>query len=304
MPFPIRKPISRRIALSGLMLTSILAASSLTGCESIVQGPKVHEHRILEIPHIAGSALSVDNANGWIEARSTERHDVSISVELYGYDQERLHQAIVHADRLPDNTLSIWVQWPGDKREKGDGSSISIQLPDANGITAHSSNGRITIAGLSGHASLESSNGAIKVDTHDGSVFADTSNGALVAEHVSGEIEMYTSNGKIIITDAISPIRAETSNGKVYISTMDGNSGPIRVRSSNGRVDLDLGDGFVGVLKCETSNGSISLDDLNGAQLIESSKNRLELHLGGGGDEISAIRTSNGSINIKGRIED
>lgn len=290
--------ITRRVAISAMFVAGIGTTLAMSGCDSY--GPKIHQMRSMQVPHLSGSAVSVTSANGWIEAIQVDRGDVGIEVDLYGRNEERLSFVTVHADRMGDDTLRVWIEWPGGKRENGEGATIALELPDADGIEAHSSNGHITIVGLSGHAQLKTSNGSIKIDLHDGSVFADTSNGKLQAERVSGEIEMYSSNGKVIITDAFGPVRAETSNGHVYISTMDGNEGPIRVRSSNGRVDLDLGDGFVGILKCQTSNGKVSVAGLDNAHLIESTKGSIELGFGES-DEVSAVRTSNGSVRVQSR---
>lgn len=293
-----RNSISRRVAISTMLLAGTGAAMVIGGCQTM--GQRVHEQRLMNVPHLAGSPVSISNANGSIEALQIDRPDVGIVVDLYGRDPERLGFTTVHADRMGDSTLRVWVEWPGGKRERAEGSSITLEIPDAQGIQAHSSNGSILVTGFSGHAQLESSNGSIKVDRHDGSIFAQTSNGTVKAEHVSDDIEMYTSNGSVIVTDAFGPIRAETSNGNIYVSTLDGNTGPVRIRTSNGRIDLDLGDGFEGVLKCETSNGKISVADLESAHLIQSSRNNVELRIGQS-DEVSAAKTSNGSVRVRGR---
>jgi Toastrack DUF4097 len=288
----------RRRSGFSLLALGLGASLMLGGCDSF--GPSISQQRLMEVPHIAGSTMRVESANGWIEVVAVDRPDVSILVNLRGHSFERLDLTTVRAHRLDDGTLRVWVEWPGGIRKNGEGASVSIEVPDVNGIEAHSSNGHILIAGLSGRAELISTNGRIEVQTHDGSLYADTSNGDLKAEHVSGEIEMYSSNGRVIITDAFGPIRAETSNGNVYISTMDGNEGPLRIRTSNGRVDLDLGEGFVGMLRAHTSNGKVQVAGLEGANLIESTGHSVELRVDDSA-QISDIRTSNGSVRVQGR---
>ncbi len=295
-PSPSLKPCAQTIFAS-LVISSMLA---LSGCGASSWGKRHQETRSMIVPHVAGTALSIENANGAIEAISRDRADVSIEVTLFGNDIERLQFANVHADRAGDSSLRVWVEWPGGKREKGEGSAISINIPDAQGVHARSSNGRITLAGLSGHADLQTSNGDLVVDTHDGSVHGVTSNGSVQAEHISGNLELFTSNGRITITDAFGPIRAESSNANAYISTTPGNTGPIRIRTSNGSVNLDLGEGFEGVLKCDTSNGKVMVSNLTSARLIESSSRSVELRIGAS-DEVSAVRTSNGSVRVQGR---
>lgn len=284
-------------AMASMTASSALA---LSGCGSSSWGSQHRETRTMIVPHIAGSALSIENANGAIEALARNRADVSIEVTLYGKDLERLQFANVHANRAGDNTLRVWVEWPGGKRQSNEGSAISVNIPDANNVHARSSNGRIVIEGLGGHAELKTSNGSIVVDTHDGSIHGVTSNGSVQAEHISGNIELFTSNGRITITDAFGPILAESSNANAYVSTTPGNAGPVRIRTSNGNVNLDLGEGFEGVLKCDTSNGKVQVSNLSGARLIESSSRSVELNIGNS-NEISAVRTSNGSVRVQGR---
>lgn len=296
---PAAKPRRPMRPLSLAALGALILPALLAGCDSLGT-PRFSEIRAMQIPHIAGSAVGVENANGSVEILARDRQDVSLEVKIYGTDAERVQFATLHADRMGDQTLRVWVEWPGGKRRSNEGAAISINVPDAKNVNVRTSNGRIVIEGLSGHASLISSNGSIRADTHDGSLYAKTSNGSVQGEHISGEVEMYSSNGKIVITDAYGPIRAETSNASTYVSTMPGNRGPVRVRSSNGRIDLDLGEGFEGVLKCDTSNGKVQISDLGGASLIESSGNHAQLRVGAS-SEISAARTSNGSIRVRGR---
>lgn len=291
------RPIHRRLVHIAVSCASLL---TLTGCGYSSWSQPHRETRALTMAHVAGSALDIGSENGKIEALSTDRTDVSIEVTLQSPDLERLQLARVVAHRDSSDTLHVRVDWPDGKRKSNEGASISINLPDARDITAHSSNGSITIAGLSGHADLKSTNGSIRVDTHDGSVYANTSNGKLFADRVSGDIEMYSSNGSITISDAFGPIRAESSNGSAVVTTTPGNAGPVRIRTSNGPITLNIGEGLEGILKCDTSNGRITLTQLPNAQLIESSNHRAEIRLGDG-DEISALRTSNGSVRVQGR---
>jgi len=296
---PRPRTLHRRTALIGAAL-AVGTILPLTGCESSFSSTRHRETRTMIVDHVAGSALSVANANGSIEAIARDRPNVSIETTLYGPNLERLQFANVRADRQGDNTLRVWVEWPGGKRQNNEGASISINLPDAQGVHVRSSNGRITLEGLGGHADLQTSNGSITVDTHDGSIHAVSSNGSMQAKEISGEIEMYSSNGRIVITDVFGPIRAESSNSSVYVSTMAGNPGPVRVRTSNGSITLDLSEGFEGVLKCDTSNGKVYVSDIEEARLIESSNRSVELQIGES-TEISAARTSNGSVRVQGR---
>lgn len=280
---------------------SAAALLSLAGCDTF--GPMVYDFRVLKVDHVPNAALDIVTANGSIRAFQEDRQDVAIEVELYGHDAERLDFATVHANRMGDNALRIWIDWPGGKRRDGEGAKIEVFLPDAQGITAKTSNGSVTIAGLTGKAFIATSNGSVFLDKHQGPIEANTSNGAIRVDDSQGDIHFNTSNGRILISNADGEVRGDTSNGNVYISTLDGTAGPIRVRTTNGRVELDLGAGFEGILRVNTSNGRIKTDGLPNANLIESTNHSLELQIGDSA-EISAVRTSNGSVRIHGRSKD
>ena len=274
---------------------------TLAGCDSM--GQTVHEARAMQVAHAAGSALSVTTANGSVLVERQQRADVLIEIDLFGRDAERLAFANVNASRQGDGSLRVWVDWPGGKRENNEGANIDIMLPDAIGLDIRTSNGRVSLKGLAGHAAVKTSNGSVRILDHSGSAHVETSNGKMQLERVDGDITGSTSNGTVIITDAFGGVEADSSNGNVFVTTAHGNPGPVRVSSSNGRVELALGDGFEGILRVKTSNGRIRMSELGGARLIESNKDTLELQVGTS-DTISAVRTSNGSVEIGGRGQD
>lgn len=294
---------NHRFLSRGVIGTLALGAGllAMSGCDSM--GQVIHESRTMDMAHIAGSALSVTTANGSVLVERQARADVHLDIDLFGPDAERLSFASVNAVRQADNSLRIWVDWPGGKRENNEGANIDILVPDARGVDVRTSNGRVTLKGLSGHAEIRTSNGSVRINDHSGSARIQTSNGKLHLEDVDGEINADTSNGSVIINDAFGLVDVESSNGNVFISTAHGNPGPVRASTSNGRVELALGDGFEGILRVKTSNGRIRMSELGDARLIESSKNALELK-SGESDVISAVRTSNGSVEISGRRND
>jgi len=280
------------------VLCAGLGLMAMSGCDSL--GQAVHESRSMTIPHLAGSALSVTTANGSVLVERQQRADVLLEIDIFGPDTERLSFASVNAVRQGDGSLRVWVDWPGGKRQNKEGANIDLLVPDAIGVNVRTSNGRVTLSGLAGHAEVTTSNGSVSVTRHSGSATVHSSNGKLKLDRVDGEIKAETSNGSVVITEAFGPVETESSNGNVQVSTAHGNAGPVRVSTSNGRVELALGDGFEGILRVKTSNGQISMHDLGNARLIESGKNTLELKIGAS-ETISAVRTSNGSVRVQSR---
>ncbi|MFK7759814.1 MAG: DUF4097 domain-containing protein [Phycisphaerales bacterium] len=283
-------------------IAALSAMTTLSGCDSY-GGKRLYDYRVMKVPHQQGTALDLVTANGSIKAYKETRQDVAIEVELYGENAERLDFATVHTNRMGDGSLRVWVEWPGGKRQDNEGAKLEIYTPDANGITAKTSNGAVHISGLQGEARVETTNGSIHIEDHQGPMGMYTSNGAIRVEQSDGDVNFRTSNGRIIISDATSLVEGDTSNGSVYVSTHKDASGPVRIRTTNGRVELDLGHGFEGVLRVSTSNGRIKTENLSNANLVQSSNSALELQIGSS-EEISAVRTSNGSVRVRGRSDD
>lgn len=267
------------LALVGLSTFALGAA----GCS---MAPTYRFDKTATAPHTAGMPLAVATRNGAISISEHAGQAVEITAHLKSKDEARVLDAVIDAVRGPDGTLSIGVTWPDGKWHSNDGCSFEIFVPDANGISAQSSNGSITIVGLSGGVDAHTSNGSVTVNGHDGAISIDTS------------------NGRITVDDAIGSVHAGTSNGSIKVALTDDNPGPVRLGTSNGSVTLAIGPAFRGTLTANTSNGSVTFgpfpDDLaTSGQSISKSFGTLSFGAGEGDKSVAA--TSNGSITIKGK---
>ena len=274
--------VSRRLFVSG-SLAALVGAAALTipasGCS--VFEPPVEETRTSQLAHVVGSAISVETANGAISVETSDQaKEVTVVAKLKGTSKERLDATKVLAERKPDNSLSIYVKWPNDSRDGGEGCSFEIKLPDVNGATLKSSNGALTLVGASGDASLKSSNGAVKVSRHTGELKVKTSNGAITAEGINGPAELDTSNGAITLT------LTAAAAGQVHLDT------------SNGAITLAVGKAFAGELSAKTSNGSVAVPEGAGVKVLSKDKHHAKVSFGDGGKD-SKVTSSNGSITIR-----
>lgn len=299
-------PPSARSIVPRLNAATLLAATSLlTGCVGCATYRLTRE---LQAAHQAGTALLVNTDNGGVSVVKASGSDhVAITAKLHSQDKERLEAARVVAEREAGGALRVAVEWPGGLRWNNEGCAFEIALPDATGVTVETSNGVITLEGLSGEARLRSSNGSLSVTDHDGPVFGETSNGTILLKNVSGAANVESSNGPVNIEAAGGPIKAVTSNGRVrieanpqrpepiYAKTSNGGvmirgaggpvdaitsnagvelqlsptcAGPVRVDASNGGVTLELGPAFRGELELDTSLGRIRWNDSGAAKNV------------------------------------
>lgn len=127
---------------------------------------------------------------------------------------------------------------------------------------------------------LESSNGDISVTGLTGAFRASASNGRIIGMDLGGSAHASTSNGVVELTMAAvtADVTAETTNGKVTVTVP---------RDTNAN------------LSARVTNGEISHDNLD-LQVTETSRRRLDGRLGTGGPSIR-VETTNGAVRIAGR---
>ena len=276
-----------------------------TGCSSGInidfkggtQG--VLDTRTTVVDHVQDAAVQVESVNGGIKVTQSDRGDVQVIAHVKARTQERLDATTVSVTRDELNNLRVGVEWP-EGRKNNEGCSFEIELPDASNVNLRSSNGKITLVGLSGTATLKTSNRSVRVEGFEGDVKADTSNGSVKIRDVEGLIDADTKNGSIEITEAKHQVIADTSNGSVHVKLADDDSaGPVEIDTSNGSVTLELNSAFTGQLSCRTSNAKIRLNGLSG-QVVDDGKRSKKIQFGDSMVE-SRIKTSNGSISVTQR---
>jgi hypothetical protein len=302
----------RAVRAAGLAALCAGMAVGLSGCIIIADGRSngeyatsstVSDTRTIEVAHVSGTPVDVRTANGAVKVEAKAVDKVRVVATVRAQTQERLDATQVKVERLADNTLSVSVAWPDDRRRASEGVSFDIAVPDAAGVKVKTSNGSISIAGLTGEAVLESSNGRVGVDGHAGAVKIDTSNGAVNVKDVSGPVWAESSNGGVELVRVGTPVKVDTNNGSVRVTLRDEATGPVKIDSSNGPVTLAVGPSFTGELGMDTSNGSVKVEDLAAASIVSMGKSSGRIRVGGvgSGGEESRIDTSNGAITVKGR---
>ncbi len=298
------------LAAAASVLLMAGGAGMATGCVAHVGGngsqwgwgESVKETRVLTVAAVAGKPIDVKSKNGGVTIKATKRSDVQITAKLQGKSQERLETVKVVAERQADGTLRIRPVWPEGESAWGwnsasqnDGCTFDIEVPDAAGVKVQTSNGGVTLNGLSGAAALSSSNGGVHVNEHAGDLTIDTSNGGVHVDGIDGALKVDTSNGSVEAKDVLGPVTVETSNAGVDVELAKDNAGPVHISSSNGGVDLTVGPAFKGTLVVDTSNGKVSVPSALG-KVVKQSKTSATVEVGEGPK--SVVDTSNGSVTV------
>jgi hypothetical protein len=261
--------------LTRLTPLALVLGVGLAGCSHMA----MHEQTVtVEAPHLPATAVDIQAHNGSIQVQRGSGSGAVIIATLRMTTDDRLGGTTITATRDARQALIVRAEPPKGGWRSRESVAFRVEVPEAVGVKAATSNGKISLQGLSGPAELKTSNGGIVAEGHQGSLRATTTNGGVRVELVTGSVDIRTSNGAVTI-------RLERDA-----------AGPVKVRTSNGRVTLRLGEGFGGTIDASTSNGGVSFP--SDARVERKGRTSARIALGVGGGE-SEIATSNGSITIE-----
>lgn len=269
-----------RVVVVMAMLTGGSAASlvGVGGCVNVVARSTATTSA--EAAFEQAGPLTVTTENGYITVRRALGETVTVVGHVVAQTQARADATTLVLTRGEGGSLGVTVSWPEGGRQRSEGCSIEVLIPAATTMTLVTSNGALTVTGMSGEATLRTSNGAITVADFDGRVSATTSNGAIVLQNIPGAT-------------------ANTSNGRITVALADGASGPVSLRTSNGAIELSVGSGFDATVTASTSNGRVSVVGKD-ITTVASGKNSGTYKFGEG-TQASTAKTSNGSVTITRR---
>jgi hypothetical protein len=264
----------KRLIGTALLLTTLLLAGCITVTADSESG-----HGSSEENHkntfVVGTNPTIDvtGFNGKIEITAGEDGVVDVDTTL------KVPGRISYSAELDGNTVTVLAKKNGIGISFGSNPQAQIQVvaPSNAIIKARSSNGSVTVSGITGSGTLDTSNGTITIEDSSGEFSAETSNGSINMSNVNGEFDAETSNGKITF---LGSFESESDN---------------TFKSSNGSVDVTFADEPDLDLDARTSNGTV---DSERPILATTTKKSHLVGTYGDGSASLDIVTSNGSINI------
>ncbi|GAA1807997.1 DUF4097 family beta strand repeat-containing protein [Agromyces neolithicus] len=228
-----------------------IAALLLSGC-ALLQPPKTLSDEATVDAAI--STIEIDDNDGGVIVRGVEgATDISLERTIR-----------YRGDRTFEDTHAV----EGDTLVLGGcGRNCSVryvlEVPAGLDISGHTENGEVDLT-LVHDVDVETSNGRITLDGVTGTIRAATSNGRIEGSGLDGDggIVVSTSNGAIDLRlDVAQDVEARTSNGSIDLAVPDG-SYRVSAETSNGRTNVDVPNDSSGefTLDLSTSNGSITVE--------------------------------------------
>jgi DUF4097 and DUF4098 domain-containing protein YvlB len=211
-------------------------------------------------PLATGGKFTIDDANGTITIRCSDRNEVEIVATKRADSQADL-DAIRIDIRQATGAIEVHTVYSSPGPHRG-GVSYEVVVPkDLGNLEASTANGSISAQGVSGSVSIKSENGRITATNLKGPFSLSSTNGSITADctELAGDGLLHTANGSISLAlprSADALIDATTTVGQIksHLSAKKVNKGVVgealEARLGSGSHHLDA----------KTTNGTISLE--------------------------------------------
>ena len=238
---------TRLAVAAGVGITALL----LSGC-ALLQPPRTLSDEATVDATI--TAIEIDDNDGGVVVRGVEG---ATGISLERTVRYRGDRTIEESHSVDGDTLVLG----------GCGRNCSVmytlEVPAGLDVSGHTENGEVDLTRVH-DVDVETSNGPISLDGVTGTIRAATSNGRIEGSGLEGDggIDVSTSNGAIDLrVDIAQDIEAHTSNGSIDLVVPDG-SYRVNTDTSNGDEDIGVPNDSSGefTLDLSTSNGSITVE--------------------------------------------
>jgi hypothetical protein len=129
---------------------------------------------------------------------------------------------------------------------------------------------------------------------------AGTTNGGITLTGISNDIEASTTNGAVNGENLSGTIEASTTNGGVHLAVARLGAGGLRASTTNGGVSVTVPTDTKANVTAHVTNGGLGVENLNVVTTGEQNRRHLEGTLNGGGPTIE-LGTTNGGIRLTGK---
>jgi hypothetical protein len=247
---------------------ALAASVALVGCVGI--GPlagKATDEWTKTFPLTAGGEVRIVNTNGAVEIQGVDGSSVevhAVRIARAATDEgarELLPRISIKQDITPDRVSVETESMGGLMIGAGFEVQYHVKAPKAAVITATTTNGVVTLAGLAGKVTARTTNGGVKA------------------------------------TDLSGAVDARSTNGQVAVDLSSLGKDRIQLATTNGGVLLTLPETAKADLSASWTNGGISITGVK-LDTSQDSRRHIEGKINGGGTPID-LRTTNGGIRVR-----
>jgi DUF4097 and DUF4098 domain-containing protein YvlB len=226
--------------------------------------------RYCEVRHLGFKPSSASltfqpDVNGGVELTGWDRDSVAISARIQSGGRTRNEAEDLAKDiKVTIEGSAVRVDGPSRGRNHDWGVMLVVMVPRKTGLTAETSNGPLSVEGVSGTMDLRATNGPVSL------------------ERVSGDVHARVQNG---------PLRVELDG-----TGWDGKG--LDAEAMNGPVDLALPEHYNAELETGTVNGPTDFQVPITVTLKGRRTDRIHTTLGKGGAPVRVV-TTNGPLTVR-----
>lgn len=279
-----------------------LALVALAGCGSVVGEAKASDS-VQQTLATRVQQVRVEMFNGPISVTPGPVGTVAATVTRTGVGGDSA-AALADAQKI-DVTLTETggevvlraVYMPAPSSPGSRSAAAVVTVPAGATLILLSSNGPVTLSGLTGTILAHTSNAPISVTGRTTALRAQTSNGTITVRDGAGLITLETSNAVVEVAADATVLDATTSNGKVSFMGSLGR-GLSQVTTSNADVSVTLPRDASFAFDASTSGGTVTTDFAVSGSTSDTDT-RLAGSVGRGTGTTLVIVTSNGNVRIR-----
>ncbi len=254
------------LAACGVTPGAVTATDTVSRSVTVPAGPTIDVHTF------NGSISIVPGSDGTVAAQVTrtgqgaskdealaDAQKIAVSLTVQGSTATLTATYTPSPDRVTGSRgAAAVVTVPAGSTVKLATSNGTISVRGVSGlVTAATTNGRVTVDDAAAAVAIESTNGPVTVHGQATGVRVRTTNGGITVGGPAGVVDLQTTNGAIEVTAAReAAVTTQTSNGRI---TFGGTlaSGVASFRNSNGPVSISLPSAAAFELNASTSNGKV-----------------------------------------------
>ena len=205
--------------------------------------------------------LMISSSDGNIDVIGSGGNEIQVfyiarrNNKVLKINREALEKELILEVSHDKNSLKITV-----KNRKEDFSFFStdrihvnfrIHVPKETLSDLKTSDGNISLAGLSGDQQCKTSDGNIRIANVAGNITGRTSDGDVSAKEIKGSVGIGTSDGNIELSNIVGDVVSSTSDGNIMLSNVEGNTS---AKTSDGHITFKE---LSGSLTGSTTDGNI-----------------------------------------------
>jgi DUF4097 and DUF4098 domain-containing protein YvlB len=195
--------------------------------------------------------VRIHNPRGDVEVRGWDRSEVRVEGELDDLARDLVFEA------EGDLTL-VRVDLPRKNVNWGDGSDLTVRVPEASRILVDGLSSDIDVHGVRGELSIRTVSGDVDVDGIDGRTRIKTVSGDVDVQGGSGRLRVMTTSGNVEIDVDATAVFVDTITGDVELRV--GRFETLVASSKNGALQLEGELDRAGALTARTVNSDIELE--------------------------------------------